>query len=156
VPAADAPNLSQVTSLSNMFRSATSFNQDLSGRDVSNITDVSWMFSGASAFNQDLSGWDVSSATTMTSMFAEASAFNQDLIGWDAQALQNGVTLNGGESTYCDGEAARQNMIDSDGCTILILRNISSFAKRPIQRSGPDQGKINSTLLTISMKREAK
>lgn len=39
-----APNLSQVTTLKNMFRGAFVFNGILNGWDVSNVTDISGMF----------------------------------------------------------------------------------------------------------------
>lgn len=197
VNAADAPNLSQVTSLNNMFRSATSFNQDISGWDVSNVTEMTAMFYNAASFNQDIGGWDTSSLTNTTSMFtfavnfnqdlsswdvsgvtqmsamfSYASAFNQDISGWDtgnvismnsmfngatafdqdlgnwdvtslasatdmfanvtlspynydgllqgwgAQTLMPGVTFSGGNSQYCYGETARNDMITNDGWTI--------------------------------------
>ena len=55
-------------------------------------------------------------------MFSDAklSTVNYDALlnGWDAQTLNNGVTFDGGNSTYCAGEAARANMISSDGWTI--------------------------------------
>ena len=54
----------------------------------------------------------------MDNMFsgAQLSIANYDalLIGWDSQALQSGVNFNGGTSRYCNGGAARQNMIDTD------------------------------------------
>ena len=51
---------------------------------------------------------------------ARLSTPNYDALleGWDAQALQSGVIFDGGSSTYCTGEAARANKIDSDGWTI--------------------------------------
>jgi surface protein len=197
VPATDAPNLSQVTSLGNTFRSATSFNQDISAWDVSNVTEMVGMFYNAASFNQDIGGWDTSSLTNTTSMFTFAVNFNQDLSGWDvsgvtqmsamfsyasafnqdistwdtsslisansmfngatafdqnlgswdvtslasatsmfdgvtlspynydgllqgwaAQSLFSGVTFSGGNSHYCYGEAARNDMITNHGWTI--------------------------------------
>jgi surface protein len=87
--ATDAPDLSQVTNMSRMFRGATAFNQGISGWDVSSVTDMSEMFAGASAFNQDISGWDVSSVTSMYAMFYVATAFNQDISGWDVSSVRN-------------------------------------------------------------------
>ena len=42
------------------------------------------------------------------------------LINWNAEALQPGLTFDGGNSTYCSNAAAnaRANMINSDGWTI--------------------------------------
>ena len=55
-------------------------------------------------------------------MFTNAtlSTTNYDALlnGWEPQTLQSGVTLDAGNSTYCLGEAARANMVSSDGWTI--------------------------------------
>jgi hypothetical protein len=40
-----------------MFDSASTFNQDLSAFDVSSVTDISFMFRTAVAFNQNLCSW---------------------------------------------------------------------------------------------------
>ena len=112
--ATDAPNLTLVTSLDNMFRGATLFDGDLSNWNVSTITNMSgmfhsaesfngdittWnmsnlefassMFSGASSFNQDISSWNVSSVKSMSGMFAGASLFNQDIGSWDVSNVTN-------------------------------------------------------------------
>jgi hypothetical protein len=58
----------------------------------------------------------------MSEMFKDhaLSTANYDalLIGWNAQDLQPNVSFHGGDSTYCHGESARQNMIDVHGWTI--------------------------------------
>ncbi len=115
-------DMSSVTSMNSMFRYADSFNQPLGGWATSSLTSANSMFMGASAFDQDLSGWDVSGLSGAADMFSGAalSTENYDalLIGWDAQVLQSRVTFDGGNSAYCSGEAARQNMIDNDSWTI--------------------------------------
>ena len=85
--ATDAPNLSNVTSTSGMFWSASSFDGDLSGWNVSNVTNMFNMFSSASSFNQTLNSWDVSSVIDMSYMFEGASSFDQPLNDWDVSSV---------------------------------------------------------------------
>jgi surface protein len=68
--------------MSDMFYSASSFNQPLDNWDVSSVTDMSYMFAWASSFNQPLDNWDVSSVTDMRWMFDGASSLEQDLCEW--------------------------------------------------------------------------
>jgi surface protein len=74
--------------MSNMFRYASSFNQDLGAWNVSNVTNMMYMFRGT-AFNQDISNWDVSSVTDMTGMFMEAKSFNQNIGNWNVSNVTN-------------------------------------------------------------------
>jgi len=112
---------SMVENMSNMFRD-TPFNQDISDWDTGMVTTMVNMFRDATAFDQDLGDWDVTSLTIATNMFLRAtlSTSNYDslLIGWDNQVLLNNVRFHGGFSTYCLGEAARENMINVEGWTI--------------------------------------
>ncbi|MCP4093790.1 MAG: BspA family leucine-rich repeat surface protein, partial [Planctomycetes bacterium] len=89
INASDAPDLSGVTDLSEMFRGATSINQDISGWDTSNVTNMYRMFDSATAFNQDISTWNTSSVTNMQYMFRDADAFNQDISGWNTSSVTN-------------------------------------------------------------------
>ncbi|MEZ4960277.1 MAG: BspA family leucine-rich repeat surface protein [Saprospiraceae bacterium] len=115
-------NVGSVTNMSGMFNGATAFDQDLGGWNVGSVTNMSNMFNGASSFDQNLGSWNVSSVTDMTGMFqgAQLSVPNYDnlLIGWNALSLQSNVNFNGGLSQYCNGAAARQNMINNDGWSI--------------------------------------
>ena len=134
-------DVSNITSMRTMFLGADSFNQDLSLWDMSSVTDISLMFDNAASFNQDISPWDVSNVTQMSATFYKATSFNQDLgdwdisnvvdmeemfdlaglstenndatlIGWAAQDVQNGMELGASELFYCQGESARQSLID--------------------------------------------
>ena len=91
---------SNVTSMANMFMSASAFNQDLSGWDVSKVTNMSAMFWEAAAFNQDLSGWDVSKVTIMSGMFVGAVAFNQSLSEWDVSQVTNMYAMFSGATAF--------------------------------------------------------
>jgi surface protein len=114
VNALDIPDLTNVTSLRRMFRSASvfngsindwqvstiidmsemfhfaiQFNQPLNSWDVSGVTNMSGMFTGADSFNQPISNWDVSNVTTMSSMFIGADSFNQSIDNWDVSNVTN-------------------------------------------------------------------
>ncbi len=116
-------DVSNVTNMRSMFEEASAFNQDIGNWDVSNVTDMSRMFYSASAFQQDIGKWDVGEVESMVNMFEGATflTVNYDalLIGWNNLSnLQDGVIFNAGENTYCDGESARQNIINTYGWTI--------------------------------------
>ncbi len=89
-------NVSNVKDMSSMFRATRMFNQALSGWDVSSVTDMSYMFRATRMFNQALSGWDVSSVTDMSSMFQNASSFNQNLGGWKIPSLRTAENMFAG------------------------------------------------------------
>lgn len=83
IPATDAPNLTGVTTMYQMFSGATSFNEPINHWDVSNITNMQYLFYQASNFNQPLNSWNVSNVINMTYMFERAWSFNQPLNNWN-------------------------------------------------------------------------
>ncbi|WP_127845427.1 BspA family leucine-rich repeat surface protein [Psychroflexus aestuariivivens] len=85
VNATDLPDLSNCTSLKNMFLNNFNFNSafNINFWDISNVTDLSGMFQGCFYFNQALSQWDTSNVTDMSSMFEEARFFNQNIGSWN-------------------------------------------------------------------------
>ena len=81
-----APDTSEVTSMSHMFNSAKAFNQSVNF-NTSNVTDMSAMFQGAQAFNQPLN-FNTSKVTNMSYMFSGATAFNQS-VNFDTSKVTN-------------------------------------------------------------------
>lgn len=90
ITATDTPNLSQVTSLQQMF-SSNGINSTFSGGsaisnwDVSTITNMSSMFwkVGSANFTQNLSNWDVSNVTTLQRFnytYPEYLSYNQNWV----------------------------------------------------------------------------
>ena len=78
---------STVTDLTEAFRNAEKFDDDIGGWDTSNVTSMAYMFDRALLFDQDIGGWDTSKVTTMRSMFALATEFDQDIGGWDTSEV---------------------------------------------------------------------
>ena len=141
-------DVSGVTDMRNMFGYASAFNQPIGDWDVSSVTDMAFMFSNNYTFNQDISNWDVSNVTDMYAMFLNASEFNEDisswnisnvtsmnnifnncaslstenydniLIGWSEQNVNSNLQLDANQTNYCNGEDARQSLIDNYGWSI--------------------------------------
>ncbi|MHA7109002.1 BspA family leucine-rich repeat surface protein, partial [Sunxiuqinia elliptica] len=97
-------DVSSVTNMTNMFFSATAFNNgdtagasnnpltwNTNGTGTAAVVYMNALFNGASSFNQNLNTWDISSVTEMNSMFRGASAFNN---GDTAGASNNPLTWN--------------------------------------------------------------
>ncbi|WP_344925155.1 BspA family leucine-rich repeat surface protein [Aquimarina addita] len=123
--ASDIPDLTSVTSMSRMFRNATSFNGDLSNWDVSNVYQFDSTFANASAFNGGISNWDISKATSMAFMFLGATSFNQDIGNWD---VSNITRL---ESTFNGASSFNQNISNWDVSNVsnmsLLFKDATAF-----------------------------
>jgi len=115
-------DVSNVTGMGSMFRTAILFNQNIENWDVSNVTNMPSMFLSAYGFNQDLGNWDVSNVTAMVNMFfsTNLSTNNYDAIltGWSTLSLQHSVQFGAAGINYCNGEQARQIIIDTFGWVI--------------------------------------
>ncbi len=91
INATDAPNLSQVNSLSGMFRYATAMDSAIGHWDLGSVTSIANIFEGATSFNQDLSGWDTSNVEMFAYAFNRATSFNQNINSWD---MSSAVSTN--------------------------------------------------------------
>ena len=91
---------STVTSMTNMFHTASAFNQPIGAWNTSSVTNMDIMFLGASAFNQDIGNWNVSSVTTMSFMFYNASAFNQPIGAWNVSSVTDMYQMFFGASAF--------------------------------------------------------
>ncbi|MGE0588313.1 MAG: BspA family leucine-rich repeat surface protein, partial [Cyclobacteriaceae bacterium] len=100
INAPDAPDLSNVTSMSQMFQNAISLDDNINHWDVANVTDMSRLFRDAEAFNQPLDSWVVNSVNNMFEMFSFARAFNQDLNSWQVDNVTNMASMFGGAIAF--------------------------------------------------------
>ena len=85
---AGMPDLSQATSIEQIFEYVNSIIGDLNKWDVSNIENFSSAFHD-SQFNGDISKWDTRNATTMNDMFMSAFYFNGDISRWNTSRVTN-------------------------------------------------------------------
>jgi len=100
VNATDAPDLSGVTDLSQMFYQATAFNDNINHWDVSTIFYMARAFREADAFNQPLDLWNISNVEDMSEMFFSAEAFNQNIGGWDVSNVTSMSNTFGGATAF--------------------------------------------------------
>ena len=96
--ATDAPDLSKVTNMRDMFNGASSFNGNITNWDTSKVTNMNNMFNGATAFNQPLD-WDTSKVISMREVFYNAQAFNQSL-NWNTSKVDRTSAMFDGASSF--------------------------------------------------------
>lgn len=155
-------NTSLVVDMSRMFSGATSVDPDTSEWDTSSVIDMGSMFESATSANPDTSGWDTSEVVKANSMFKNATQFSGTIVHLDMsnvtsaiemfagtrlsiadydallnklnlQTIQSSVEFSAGDSTYCEAETARNNLITKQGwiitdggldCTAPILAEV--------------------------------
>ncbi|GMH93577.1 hypothetical protein TL16_g12668 [Triparma laevis f. inornata] len=82
-------NVSEVTSMKDLFYQKDRFNDDISRWNVGQVEDMAAMFQLAREFNQDLSGWNVEKCKNMKLMFNGIKKFaspnpNMDtIVNWE-------------------------------------------------------------------------
>lgn len=133
-------NTASVNNFNGMFYNDAVFNQDLNSWNTQSVTDFNSMFSKATSFNQPVNNWNTQSVTDMDNMFFDAVNFNQDvstwnvgnlntaqqflkntsfnttnydklLINWSSQFVNNGITLDVGNTMYTINGLAGHNIL---------------------------------------------
>jgi len=119
-------DVSQVTSMDNMFVDCFVYNEDLSSWDTGNVTNMAAMFYSATSWNQNVGMWDISSVThgvggtaSFVNMFGETNLstanYDQILIGWAAQApnINSGLYIFGVPCGYTSAAQSARNLLTS-------------------------------------------
>jgi len=120
--AIDTPDLSRVTSLTNMFRGCSSFNGIVNDWDVSTITDLTGTFVGAQSFNRPLDRWNVSNVTSLKGTFSNAILFNEPLDNWDVGNVTDMEGLFAGASVF------NQNINNWDVSQVTTMKDLFARA----------------------------
>jgi len=113
--AIDSPDLSQVTSLKNMFMGCTAFNGIVNDWDVSNITDISGLFAEAEIFNRPLDTWNTAAITDMSYTFHRTRLFNEPLDNW------NTASVNTMEYMFSEASNFNQNINNWDVSQVTTM-----------------------------------
>ena len=113
----ESPKLIYVTSLESMFEDATSIAKGFANWNVGNIANMTNMFKNATSFNDYIGTWDISNVTNMSDMFEGVTlptgVYDNLLIGWANGSVNNGVTFDAGNSYYCYGADAHQQLMNN-------------------------------------------
>ena len=145
VTATDVPDLSNVTSLNNLFQDCSSlvnsngsisnwevstittmlstfqdcsnFNVDISNWNVTNVFNMQYMFANATSFNQSIGSWTMSNVLYPNNMFSGAHSFNQDISNWDTSSM---IDMSG-MFAFADHFNQDLNTWDVSSATIMSL-----------------------------------
>lgn len=94
VTATDAPDLSNVISLDQMFMNGLLTSIDVSSWDVGSIKTMTNMFRGNTSLAAlDVSSWDTNSLTDAGIMFYQCDLLDVDVSAWDITALINAGSM---------------------------------------------------------------
>lgn len=112
---------STVTSFGNFLRSCTSFNQDLSDLDTSAATTLASMLRDCTSFNNGLPTATMSSLTTVASMLAGCTSFNSDISNLD---LSTAAAVNC--TSFLDG-ATSFNHVSAESLDVSKVTHFGFF-----------------------------
>jgi len=132
-------NVADNIEMSDMFKNAVSFNQDISSWDTSRVVKMDSMFlftqpSGLTiapmVFNQDINSWDTSKVTDASGMFFNSVAFNKSLTNW----FNTGSLTGNGIINMFDGATAFNGDVsgwDTSNCTNIsgVFKDAVNFNK---------------------------
>lgn len=129
VTATDIPNLTNVTSMKNMFKNCPLLNSpfNINNWNISNVTDLSGMFSDCNLFNQALSLWNTTNVTNMSSMFEGAQSFNQNIGNWNTSNVTNMSKMFKDASAF-NRNIGNWNTANVNDMSEMFNCNISSFS----------------------------
>ena len=121
-------DVSAVTGMGSMFKSATAFNNggssSIGNWNTSLVTDMSNMFQSATAFNQNIGSWNTGAVTNMSRAFNSATAFNQNIGAWNVEAVTNIVFFMSGK-TAANYSAANLDAIYNGWSTQSVQPNLT-------------------------------
>ncbi|MGJ8662401.1 MAG: BspA family leucine-rich repeat surface protein [Marinicella sp.] len=142
--ATDAPDLSLVTDMSNMFNGSGIGAVDLSSWDTSNVTNMSNMFINTLAANPDVSTWNTSAVTNMSNMFANTLAANPDVSTWNTSAVTNMGNM------FANTQVANPDVSGWVTSSVLNMASMFSSAEvaRPVTTHVPDSGIWDTSKVT--------
>ncbi|MGB0522674.1 MAG: BspA family leucine-rich repeat surface protein [Flammeovirgaceae bacterium] len=122
ITATDAPELTNVTDLSQMFKGSGIGNPNLSSWITSSITNMSSMFEQATNFSSDISAWNMSSLSNAANMLDNTNLsivdYDNLLLALANQSLSSAVSFGAANLEHCAGASARQSLIDNFSWTI--------------------------------------
>src|SRR3990167_7055423 len=116
--AVDAPNLTSVTDVSDMFKQATLMNSDLSAWDMGHVVNMSGMFTVAANFNGNISTWNTSSLENASRMFAGATNFNSNISHWNVANLENALGM------FASATSFNQDLSQWNTANVTNMRSI--------------------------------
>ncbi len=137
VPAEDAPNLSKVSDLSDMFLYAAMANPNTTNWNTSNVTTMENMFAFADAANPNTSNWDTSRVENMSFMFSNALIADPDTSNWN---VGNVTEMR---SMFADTEMANPNTTDWNTSQVIYMNGMFSNA----QSANPDTSGWNTLMV---------